>query len=732
VAGVQFRLDGAPLSAEGTGSPYSISWNTTTASNGSHTLTAVARDAAGNRTTSAAINVTVSNDTTPPVISAVAASSISTSGATISWTTDEASDSQVDYGLTTAYGSTSALNSNLVTAHAATLTGLASATLYHFRVRSRDAAGNLATSADFTLTTLDGTAPSVSITAPAANATVSGSITVNATAADNVGVSGVQFRLDGAPLGAEDVASPYSISWNTSGSADLVFGVTKVIVGPMAMTAGSGFTKRLSVSCPSCTGEDMVTEDMILTSTGQTAATWTFSIPAHYLAQMVAFKAAGTPAYIQGVTATSNSASATIGQTFGANVATGNLLVVAVAWQGTSALGVTDSQGNIYSVATQEYDSINGQSLAILYAPSVNGGATTVTASFSGTTPTVRRLELHEYSGIATTSPLDVTATNSADGTTTVNTITSGSATTTVTAPVPNGSYTLTARARDAAGNTTTSAAVAVTVNNGGDTTPPVISGINVSAITSSAATFTWTTNEASDSEVEYGATTYGGFSTLDVNRVTAHTMGLSGLAPSTVYHYRVRSRDAAGNLGLSSDFTFTTLEGTPPTVAITAPLAGAIVSGTIMVTANANDNVGVAGVQFQVDGAPLGAEDTIAPYGVAWDTTTAAPGLPVLTAVARDAAGNRTTSSPVAVTVASVSAEVELAWDANTEPDIAGYRVYFGTSSGSYSVNLDVGNVTDFVVTGLQTGTLYYFAVTAYNSSGFESGVSNQVSATR
>ncbi len=58
--------------------------------------------------------------------------------------------------------------------------------------------------------------PSVSITAPANNSTVSGSVTVSADASDNVGVVGVQFFLDGAKLGAEDATSPYSIAWDTT------------------------------------------------------------------------------------------------------------------------------------------------------------------------------------------------------------------------------------------------------------------------------------------------------------------------------------------------------------------------------------------------------------------------------------------------------------------------------------------------------------------------------------
>ncbi|MBI4526179.1 MAG: fibronectin type III domain-containing protein [Deltaproteobacteria bacterium] len=93
------------------------------------------------------------------------------------------------------------------------------------------------------------------------------------------------------------------------------------------------------------------------------------------------------------------------------------------------------------------------------------------------------------------------------------------------------------------------------------DTTPPVISGVNVPVITSSAATIMWSTNESSDTQVEYGPTTaYGGLSALNTTKVTSHSATLSGVAASTLYHYRVKSRDASGNLSVSGDFTFTTL----------------------------------------------------------------------------------------------------------------------------------------------------------------------------
>src|SRR5207247_1053443 len=97
-------------------------------------------------------------------------------------------------------------------------------------------------------------------------------------------------------------------------------------------------------------------------------------------------------------------------------------------------------------------------------------------------------------------------------------------------------------------------------VTGGADTTPPLITGISVASVTSSSANLTWATTEQAYGQVEYGTTTaYGAASTLDATPVTAHSQGLSGLTASTTYHYRVTSRDAAGNLAVSGDFNFTT-----------------------------------------------------------------------------------------------------------------------------------------------------------------------------
>ena len=124
----------------------------------------------------------VALDTTPPTISSISSSGVTTSGATVSWNTNEASDTQVEYGATTSYGSQTALNSSLVTSHSATLSGLSASTLYHYRVKSRDAAGNLSTSGDNTFTTQappDTTPPTISSVA------VSGVTTSGATVSWN-------------------------------------------------------------------------------------------------------------------------------------------------------------------------------------------------------------------------------------------------------------------------------------------------------------------------------------------------------------------------------------------------------------------------------------------------------------------------------------------------------------------------------------------------------------------
>jgi Big-like domain-containing protein len=88
------------------------------------------------------------------------------------------------------------------------------------------------------------------------------------------------------------------------------------------------------------------------------------------------------------------------------------------------------------------------------------------------------------------------------------------------------------------------------------------------------------------------------------------------------------------------------------PTASMTSPANGATVSGIITVSAQASDNVGVAGVQFRRNSTDLGAEDTTAPYSITWDTKTVPNGSYTLGAIARDAAGLTGSATPVSITV--------------------------------------------------------------------------------
>jgi len=76
-----------------------------------------------------------------------------------------------------------------------------------------------------------------------------------------------------------------------------------------------------------------------------------------------------------------------------------------------------------------------------------------------------------------------------------------------------------------------------------------------------------------------------------------------------------------------------------------------------------------------------------------------------------------------------AMAADVTLQWNANSEPDLSGYKLHYGTSAGVYTTSVNVGNVTTRTVSGLSNNTRYYFAVTAYDSSGNESGYSVEFS---
>lgn len=168
------------------------------------------------------------------------------------------------------------------------------------------------------------------------------------------------------------------------------------------------------------------------------------------------------------------------------------------------------------------------------------------------------------------------------------------------------------------------------------------------------------------------------------------------------------------------------------PTVKITNPTGGAVLSGMTTSCAGASDDIGVVGVQFALDGANLGSEVKASPYCVTWDTAAVTPGTHTLTATARDTAGHTATDS---VSFYTGTRTDTLAWNPPPPSEYYGavleYRVYYGTSpsprAGGTMFSIPAGT-TKTPTPSLNWKTTYYYVVTAVYLSA-ESEPSNEVS---
>jgi len=204
VSRMQFSNDNATYTAP-EAYATSKSW-TLPLGDGTKTVYVKFKDAASNWSQAASDSITL--DTAPPTISATGASNLTSTSATIIWTTNEPATSQVEYGLTTTYGSLTALDSTPVASHSVTISGLSANTLYHYRVHSQDGAGNSASSADLTFTTAqpDTTLPSGSVAINGgAAATNKPTVTLTLSATDNSGtVSQMQFSNDNVTYSAPE------------------------------------------------------------------------------------------------------------------------------------------------------------------------------------------------------------------------------------------------------------------------------------------------------------------------------------------------------------------------------------------------------------------------------------------------------------------------------------------------------------------------------------------------
>ncbi|MFQ5470861.1 MAG: fibronectin type III domain-containing protein, partial [Gammaproteobacteria bacterium] len=482
---------------------------------------------------SAAIHVV--SDSIPPSITNIASSAISGNSATITWDTNEAADSQVEYGTSTNFGNFTPVDNALVTNHSLTVTGLSPTTTYYYRVISKDAAGNAGTSYTYTFTTGDTTAPVIS------NVTVSNIMTNGASVTWNTNEladSQVEYGVD-TNYGSFTTLYPIPSTYHSHSLLNLTANTTYHYRVINTDEAGNTTTS------PDYT---FTTKDILLGITNVTASnitdnaatiTWTTNKPAD---SKVAY---------------------------GLTSALANVTPVDTALVTTHSVTITGlSPSRIYYY--RAYSTDGGGS-------STNGSVLSfVTPAAADTTPPV--ITNQSVSGITTFNAYVTWVTDEPTSgqieyglDTTYGSLSTLLPTYTLThgltlSPLVSGTtYHYRIISQDAAGNTTTSPDYSFTTL---DTTAPLISGQSAASITGTGATIIWDTNEASDSIVAYGTTMSLGSSTLlDTTMVTNHSVAISGLAQTTSYYYQVTSKDAAGNAVTGNMGSFTTLDTIAPVI---------------------------------------------------------------------------------------------------------------------------------------------------------------------
>ena len=192
-----------------------------------------------------------------------------------------------------------------------------------------------------------------------------------------------------------------------------------------------------------------------------------------------------------------------------------------------------------------------------------------------------------------------------------------------------------------------------------GDTTPPTVSITSPAAGASVSGTIAITA-AASDNvavasvQLQVDGSNFGAAATAAPYSASLNTTTLA----NGKHTLTAVATDTSNNKATSAAVSITAnnTNGPLPTVSITSPVSGGTVSGTISVAANASGSAGIANVQFQVDGASLGAADTTAPYSASLNTTSLANGKHTLTAVATDTSKNKATSAAVSITVNNTS----------------------------------------------------------------------------
>jgi hypothetical protein len=224
VTQVELYRDGVLIGTK-TSAPYSFNWDTSTVANGAHSLTSKAYDAGGNNATSAAVNVTVQNDLVAPTASITSP----TSGQIVSGTATVQASATDNIGVTKVelYADGALVGTKTAAPYSFSWnTDPLTEASHTLQAKAYDAANNVGNSANVTVTVKhDVTPPTVALTAPAAGATLTGTVTVSANASDDKAVARVEFYRGTTLLGT-DTTAPYSIQWNTSAETPGAYSLT--------------------------------------------------------------------------------------------------------------------------------------------------------------------------------------------------------------------------------------------------------------------------------------------------------------------------------------------------------------------------------------------------------------------------------------------------------------------------------------------------------------------------
>ena len=771
------------------------------APNTSYSIRVRARDAATNESISAPLSVTTNDlpDTeAPSAPTGLAASAITTSSFTLSWNTSTDNVGVTGYDI---YNGAVKVNTSDITATSFAVTGLAPNTAYSMTVKAKDAAGNESTSAPLSVTTNDipdTEAPSVP-TGLAASAITTSSFTLSWNAStDNVGVTGYDvyngavkvntsnittttFNITGLSpntaysmtvrakdaAGNESTRAPLSVTTN-----DIPDTQAPTIPSGLAASAitTSSFTLSWNASTDNVavTGYDVYNGAVMVNTSDITATTFNItglSPNTSYSMTVRAKDAAGNESVSSSLSVTTNdipdtqaptvptglaaSAITTSSFTLSWNASTDNVGVTGYdVYNGAVKVNTSDitsttfniiglSPNTSYSITVRAKDAAGNESVSTSLSVTTNDIPDTEAPSVpTGLAASAITTSSFTLSWNASTDNVAVTGYDVYNGALKVNTSNITATTFNITGLSPNTAYSMTVKAKDAAGNESVSTSLSVTTNDIPDTqTPSVPTGLAASAITTSSFTLSW--NASTDNVAVTGYDVYNGAVKVNTSDITATTFNITGLAPNTSYSMTVRAKDAAGNESSSAPLSVTTND-IPDTQAPSAPTglaASVITTSSFTLSWNAStDNVGVTGYDVYNGAVKVNTSDITA---TTFNITGLAPNTSYsMTVRAKDAAGNESSSAPLSVTTndipdtqapsvptglatsAITTSSFTLSWNASTDNvAVTGYDVY----NGAVKVNTSNITLTSFDLTGLAPSTSYSITVRAKDAAGNE-----------